>query len=356
MEIVPVIMSGGVGSRLWPLSRREHPKQLQRLVGDQTMIQATAGRVEGIDGAGPPLIVCNQAQGEGIAAGLAEVGVAAHRMVLEPEGRNTAPAVAVAALLVGEGDPVLLVLPADHLIGDVAAFRAAVGVAAGAASSGAMVTFGVVPTRPETGYGYLRCGDPVGEGAFRVDRFVEKPDNPEALVASEEHMWNSGMFAFRTSAYLEELGRHQPGMVEACREAIGTARVEGPFLVLGEAFLRAESISIDYAVMERTDRAVVVPLDAGWSDVGSWESLWEVEERDSERNVIIGDVLAEDVAGSYLRSEGRLLAVVGLQDVLVVETADAVLVCPRERAQDVKRVVDRLTGEGRPEVERHPHR
>jgi len=356
--LVPVILSGGAGTRLWPLSRELYPKQLLRLVAERTMLQETVARTEGLPGLAPPIVICNENHRFMVAEQLRELGTAPQAIVLEPQGRNTAPAAAIAALLVSGGadaDPVLLVLPADHVITDVPAFQAAVAVGRVAAESGSLVTFGVVPDRAETGYGYIRRGAGPGP-AFSVGEFVEKPDSATArgYVESGEYYWNSGMFMFRASAYLAELGRYAPAMLAACRAALAAAGRDLDFLRLpAQEFASCPSDSIDYAVMERTDRAVVVPLAAGWSDVGSWAALADALPRDAEGNVTAGDVLTEDSSGCYLHSTSRLVAAVGLRDHVVVETKDAVLVAPRDRVQDVKELVAELKARGRYETSLH---
>lgn len=356
--LVPVILSGGAGTRLWPLSRELYPKQLLRLVAERTMLQETVARTEGLPGLARPIVVCNENHRFMVAEQLRELGTAPQAIVLEPQGRNTAPAAAIAALLVSGGadaDPVLLVLPADHVITDVPAFQAAVAVGRVAAESGSLVTFGVVPDRAETGYGYIRRGAGPGP-AFSVAKFVEKPDSATArgYVESGEYYWNSGMFMFRASAYLAELGRYAPAMLAACRAALAAAGRDLDFLRLpAQEFASCPSDSIDYAVMEKTDRAVVVPLAAGWSDVGSWAALADALPRDAEGNVTAGDVLTEDSSGCYLHSTSRLVAAVGLRDHVVVETKDAVLVAPRDRVQDVKELVAELKARGRYETSLH---
>jgi mannose-1-phosphate guanylyltransferase/mannose-6-phosphate isomerase len=359
LPIVPVVLSGGSGTRLWPVSRSTRPKQLTALHGRRTMIQATVQRVDGVPGLRPPLVVCNEAHAAPIALQMADIGVRGTSFLLEPEGRDTAPAVAAAALVAaadGE-DPVLLVLPADHVISDVGAFRAAALTAADLAGEGHLVTFGIVPDRPETGYGYIRRGATVGETSAGpvclVDGFREKPDEETAAryVASGDYLWNSGMFAFTASRYLEELDRYQPELVARCRAAVAAADREDDRILLGDQFVAAPAISIDYAVMEHTDHAVVIPLDAGWNDLGSWAAMWDIVAADEVGNVVVGDVVVEGTTSSYVRACGRLVAVVGLQDVIVVDTPDALLVCSREAAQDVKGVVERLRAEGRAEAD-----
>jgi len=322
------------------------------------MLQETVARTEGLPGLAPPIVICNENHRFMVAEQLRELGTAPQAIVLEPQGRNTAPAAAIAALLVSGGadaDPVLLVLPADHVITDVPAFQAAVAVGRVAAESGSLVTFGVVPDRAETGYGYIRRGAGPGP-AFSVAKFVEKPDSATArgYVEAGDYYWNSGMFMFRASAYLAELGRYAPAMLAACRAALAAAGRDLDFLRLpAQEFASCPSDSIDYAVMERTDRAVVVPLAAGWSDVGSWAALADALPRDAEGNVTAGDVLTEDSSGCYLHSTSRLVAAVGLRDHVVVETKDAVLVAPRDRVQDVKELVAELKARGRYETSLH---
>jgi mannose-1-phosphate guanylyltransferase/mannose-6-phosphate isomerase len=364
--LTPVILSGGSGTRLWPLSRELYPKQLLPLVGTRTMLQDTVARVRGLAGQGAPIIVCNESHRFMVAEQLREDGPAPQAIVLEPVGRNTAPAVAVAALVAldalrrtkgadRDADAILLVLPADHVIRDVAAFQAAVAAGRGAAEAGKLVTFGVVPDRPETGYGYIRRAD--GDGPdYPVRQFVEKPDAATAsqYVASGQYYWNSGMFMFRARVYLAELKRHAPAMLSACEDAVAAAARDLDFTRLpAQEFGACPSDSIDYAVMEKTDAAVVVPLDAGWSDVGSWSALQDALPRDSQGNVATGDVLVEDTSGCYLHSTSRLIGTVGLRDHVVVETKDAVLVAPRDRVQDVKALVTQLKAQGRYETALH---
>jgi mannose-1-phosphate guanylyltransferase/mannose-6-phosphate isomerase len=358
--LVPVILSGGSGTRLWPLSRELYPKQLLPLVAERTMLQETALRVDGVADVGPPLVVCNESHRFMVAEQLRELGLAPGAIVLEPVGRNTAPAVAVAALLAlsraqAGDDPVLLVLPADHVIRDVAAFRAAIDIGRLAAEAGSLVTFGIVPDRPETGYGYIRRARAEGP-TYPVAEFVEKPDLATAVrhVQSGEYYWNSGMFMFRAQVYLDELRAHAPAILAACETAVASAKPDLDFTRLSaDTFGTCPSDSIDYAVMERTRSAVVVPLDAGWSDVGSWSALQDALPRDASGNVIAGDVITEGTTGSYLHSTSRLIAAVGLSDHVVVETKDAVLVAPRDKVQDVKAVVSRLKAQGRYETALH---
>lgn len=350
--LIPVILSGGSGTRLWPLSRDARPKQFLPLVGVRSLFQQALLRTHGIAAAREPLVVCNEAHRFIVAEQLRELGVRPAAVVLEPVGRNTAPAVAVAALLALRSaaagtDPLLLVLPADHLVRDVAAFAAAVAAAVEAATAGRLVTFGVVPDRPETGYGYLLRGEQRGSWA-ELEKFVEKPDlaTAEGYWVSGRYLWNSGMFVLGAGAYLRELERHAPAMLAACRAAVAGAAVDADFTRLGAAFAAGPSDSIDYAVMEKTDVAAVVPLDAGWSDVGSWSALYDVLDKDGAGNVAVGDAIVEQCRDTYVLASNRTVAAVGLRDVVVVETEDAVLVIARDAAQSVKRVVDRLKQRG----------
>ena len=344
--ILPVILSGGSGTRLWPASRSLYPKQLLPLVGEATMLQETAARVRGMPGAAAEcLVVCNEAHRFLVAEQMAAIGASA-RILLEPVGRNTAPAVALAACVAAQDDEdtLLLVMPADHVIRDVEAFQAAVGRGVEPARHGRLVTFGIVPTRAETGYGYVKA-TPDGDAAVPVDAFVEKPDRDtaEAYVAGGEHFWNSGLFLFSAATYLRELARLSPAIHDAVAASAAALEADMTFLRPDAAqFARSPSDSIDYAVMEKTDAAMMVPLDAGWSDVGSWPALQAVAARDSAGNTATGDVLLEGCTNSYVTSTGRLVAAVGVDDLVIVETADAVLVVHRDRAQDVKKIVDRL--------------
>lgn len=344
-DVTPVILSGGSGTRLWPLSLPGRPKQLHALVGEETMLQATARRVETYAAATSPVVVCNEVQVEEVVEQLGSIGYRPHPVVVEPVGRNTAPAVAAAALLL-DPDAVMVVLPADHLIEDTAGFRTALDVAVRAAREGFLVTFGVVPTRPETGFGYIEVGEQHRETAD-VARFVEKPELAAAVeYVASGYLWNSGMFAFTAGRIREELDRWAPDVLGSVELAVSRAVRTGEAVRLGEQFAKAPSISLDYAVMERTKHARVVPLDAGWSDVGSWQALWEMLAHGGG-TVTVGDVHVIDVEDSYVRSGSRPVAVIGLDDVVVVETPEAVLVVSRHRAQDVRAAAewfDRLRG------------
>ncbi len=357
--IVPVILSGGAGTRLWPVSRESFPKQFWPLVSDRSLIQETALRALG-EGFAPPIVVCNEAHRFVVAEHLRAAGISSARIVLEPEGRNSAPAITAAALLAAADDPaaVLWMMAADAAIADTEGLHRDLACAASAARAGRIVTFGMHPTAPETGYGYIERGAALDglPGVHALDRFIEKPDaaRAAALVASGRHLWNSGMFVFTAETLLAEMAAHAPDVLEAVRRAIAEATRDLDFIRLDAAAFRASpSVSLDYAVAERTTRAAVVPTELGWSDVGSWASLWALGAKDGAGNLAQGEVVLEECKGCYARSDGTLIAILGLSDVVVVATADAVLAMPRARAQDVKRIVERLKREGRPEAQAH---
>ncbi len=355
--MIPVILCGGTGSRLWPLSREAYPKQFLNLAGSHTMLQATALRLHGLENVQAPILVCNENHRFAAAEQLQEIDRAAQAILLEPCARNTAPAIALAALAAAESgdDPLLLVLPADHVVADTTAFQAAIASARPLAEDGHLVTFGIVPSSPETGYGYIRSGDAVG-GGWKVAEFVEKPDlaTAERYLASGEYNWNSGMFLFRATRYLEELGHHHPDMLEACRTAFAGAARDLDFTRIdADAFARCPSDSVDYAVMEKTESAAVVPMQAGWSDVGSWSALWELAERDENDNLLRGDVIAESAAGCLVHGGERLVGILGVQDLVVVDTDDALMVAHKDRVQEVKTIVQRLKQGARSEAENH---
>ena len=353
-QLQPVLLSGGSGTRLWPLSREAYPKQFLPLAGDDTMVQATWRRVEALADLAP-IVVANEEHRFLVAEQLRQVGAPVPAILLEPVGRNTAPAIAAAALqaMAGGADPLLLVLPSDHVVRDVAGFQRAVREASSAAEAGALVTFGVVPDAPETGFGYIQAE--AGDGLRQVLRFVEKPDAATArsYLDAGGYYWNSGMFLFRASRYLEELARFRPDIVDAVRAAHAAARHDGDFVRLDkDAFSACPSDSIDYAVMEKTADAMVLPVDIGWNDVGSWSALWDVAERDADGNAHHGDVIAVDSRNSYAYAQ-RLVALVGLDDIVVVETDDAVLVARKDKVQEVKQVVARLKQEQRSQAVLH---
>ena len=357
--IVPIILSGGSGSRLWPLSRETYPKQFLPLVDQYTMLQSTALRIAGLADVTAPLVVCNEEHRFMVAEQLRAVGVQPAAVILEPVGRNTAPAVAVAALHAQNqgADPILLILPADHVIADVEGFRAAVRRVAPHAEAGRLITFGIIPAAPETGYGYIEAGASLdASGVCAVERFVEKPDLATArnYLETGGYYWNSGMFMFRASAFLVELERLAPAMLAASQQALAAGHADTDFLWLGrEAFAACPKDSIDYAVMEKTREAVVMPLAVGWNDVGSWSALWEVGARDADGNILRGDVISVDTHNTYVHAAARLVTTVGVEDLVVVETADAVLVASKERVQDVKTVVNQLQASQRPESRVH---
>lgn len=350
-----VIMAGGSGSRLWPLSRSLYPKQFLSLSGKQTMLQTTAQRVANISDEAP-LVICNEEHRFIVAEQMRAMNTRAD-ILLEPVGRNTAPAIALAALqsISSDDDPLLLVLAADHVINDTEVFQAQVLNAMPLAEAGQLVTFGIVATGPETGYGYIRRGDKKGEG-FSVAEFVEKPtlERAQTYVDSGEYYWNSGMFLFRASRYIEELAKFRPDILDACTKSLETLSPDMDFVRIDEAAFKAcPDESIDYAVMEKTDAAVVVPLDAGWNDVGAWSSLWDVNAKDDNGNVTTGDVMCHNTQDSLVTSTSRLVSTVGVSDIVVVETKDAVLVAAKDQVQEVKKIVERLKSEGRSEYQLH---
>lgn len=360
-RIWPIVLSGGSGTRLWPLSRSLYPKQLLPLVDSETMMQATVRRVTDGKRFHPPVLVANEEHRFIIAEQLRQAKCEPKAIILEPEGRNTAPAIALAARLVHEQDPegILLVMPSDHVIQDTAAFSTAIEAAVAVARSrSALLTFGIRPNRPETGYGYIHCGAPVDghNDVHLVDRFVEKPDlaTAESYLAEGTYVWNSGIFLFKAADFLEDLGEFEPEMASSADAAIANGRWDGIFFRPDkDAFSRSPANSIDYAVMERTRRAAVVPVDMGWSDVGSWTALWEVSPKDPAGNALFGDVLMEDVANCYVRTDGPAVALAGVENLIVVATPDAVLVTCRDRSQDVKAIVDQLKAGDRDEHRVH---
>lgn len=357
MTIYPVILSGGVGSRLWPVSRSLYPKQLLPLVSERAMLVETALRVSG-EGFSAPIVVSNEEHRFVIAQQMREAGLVPLAHLLEPEGRNTGPAAAAAAAFVQTRDPkgLVLMLPADHHIRDVEAFRAAIARGAALAREGRLVTFGIVPTGPETGYGYIRRGATLGEGAFAVDRFVEKPGlaTAEAYLAAGGYDWNAGIFLFRADRILDEMRAHCPAIAAHAAESVHKGRRDLDFLRLeGEAFGACPSLSIDYAVMEHTKDAVVVPVEMGWSDIGSWSALWDIGEKDEAGNVLAGDVLTEETKDCFVRAETGLVATLGVENLVIVETGDVLLVAARDRVQDVKRLVEQLAAAGRTEHQAH---
>jgi mannose-1-phosphate guanylyltransferase/mannose-6-phosphate isomerase len=357
LKLIPVILSGGAGTRLWPLSREMYPKQLLALTSKQTMLQDTAMRLAGILGAAAPIVVCNDAHRFTVAEQLRAINIHPAAILLEPSGRNTAPAVALAALRARELNPaaILVVAPADHVIRDPKGFQQAAAAAAVLAEKGKLVTFGIVAHAPETGYGYIRRGAGAGP-SYPVAQFIEKPplDVAQQFVASGDYYWNSGMFVFTAERYLSELKAFAPDILEAATAAFRAAKSDLDFVRIDkDAFAKCRSESIDYAVMEKTRDAAVLPLDVGWSDVGSWSSLFDALPSDEEGNVLQGDVLVHDTHDCYVHSTSRLVAAVGMDDHIIVETKDAILVAPKDRVQDVKDLVNQIKKSGRSESSLH---
>ena len=352
--IKAVVMAGGSGTRLWPLSRAAHPKQFLALHGDDTMLQATFKRLDGLN-IQSSVTICNEEHRFFVAEQLREIDKLGS-IILEPVGRNTAPAIALAALSSAEGeDPLLLVLAADHVIKDEVAFTQTVMNAIPLAEAGKLVTFGIVAHEPNTGYGYIKKGESQGPG-FAVDAFVEKPSIEVAkeYLESGDYLWNSGMFLFKASCYLEELKKHRRDIYEACQLAMEGASKDNDFLRVNElAFDACPSDSIDYAVMEKTDDAVVVPMDAGWSDIGSWSSLWDISDKDGNGNATYGDVILHEANNSYIRTDGKLVAAIGVDDLVIVSTKDVLVVAHKDSVQDVKAVAQQLKAESRTEWEHH---
>jgi len=356
--IKPVILAGGTGSRLWPKSRAALPKQFLSLTSENTMLQDTILRLPK-ESTSAPMLICNEDHRFLAAEQLRAANIEHSGIVLEPVGRNTAPAIAIAAMLAMQNgeDPLLLVLAADHLIGNHSAFADAIAQAEKLASTNKLVTFGIVPTEAHTGYGYIKSGDALSDGGYAVAEFVEKPDlaTAQTYLDGKQHFWNSGMFMFKASVYLDEIKQHNPDIFSACERAIAQTETDLDFLRINkEAFEACPDDSIDYAVMEKTQSACMVPLDANWNDVGSWSSLWETNEnKDANGNACIGDIMLEGVTNSYINAEERLISVIGLDDVVVVETKDAVLVANRHKVQDIKAIVNRLKAENRSEFQFH---
>ena len=361
MSIHPIILCGGNGSRLWPMSRSNYPKQFLKLAGEQTLIQQTVLRASKISGIASPVIVANHVHRFMVAEQLQHTGIKPRAIVLEPLGRNTAPAIAVAAQIALRDDPnaLLLVLPSDHVVQNLPAFITAVDTAVAVAKQGHLVTFGIPPTEPHTGYGYIRCGEAIeaGIGAHAVDAFVEKPNRERAaeFVQDDRYYWNSGMFLLNAAAYLDEVAQHAPDISRQATKALEHAQQDYDFLRLdNDAFAACPDISIAYAVMEKTELAAVVAApQLGWSDIGSWSALADISARDDHGNIASGDVYTDTVANSYIRAEHRMVAAIGVQDVVIVETADAVLVAHRDHVQDVKKVVEKLNVSGRLESVTH---
>jgi mannose-1-phosphate guanylyltransferase / mannose-6-phosphate isomerase len=354
--MTPVILSGGSGTRLWPLSRGQYPKQFLPLVSSHTMVQETLLRLSGLKGLNPPIAVCNEDHRFMMAEQLQEIGLKPSAIILEPIGKNTAPAVAMAALMASSDNEVLLVLPADHVISQVETFHLAILEADNLAKQGLLVTFGIVPTHPETGYGYILKDSMQLGNAFKVSAFVEKPDLTTAnnYVKSGDYLWNSGMFAFTAATYLNELEKFNPEMLSICKKALSAAQKDLDFTRVDKnIFSTCPADSIDYAIMEKTEKAAVIPLAASWNDVGSWSALWDVTEKDEFGNAISGDVLTVDTKNSYIYSDNKLVTIIGVEDLVVVETKDAVMIAKKDRVQDVKQIVDHLKLQKRSEADVH---
>lgn len=358
--ILPVIMAGGTGSRLWPMSRELYPKQYLRFESTNSMLQETISRLEGLE-ISPPMLICNEQHRFLAAEQLRQIGQLSNNIILEPVGRNTAPAIALAALSAinsTEDDPLLLILAADHVIEDIPSFHKAIDTAVAYANEGKLVTFGIVATSPETGYGYIQRGDIKGQEAYTVKRFVEKPDQETAqsYIDSGEYYWNSGMFLFRAKRYIEELKKYRPDILECCVKAIQYSNKDSvaDFIrVCEKQFSACPEESIDYAVMEKTNDGVVIPLNAGWNDVGSWSALWEVSQRDSNNNALTGDIYTHDSNNCYINTDDTFVAAVGVDNLVIINTKDAVLIIDKSKVQDVKKVVDYLKKNRRREYKLH---
>lgn len=359
--IIPVILAGGSGTRLWPLSRELYPKQLISLVNEDTMLQNTINRLDGVEKKGAPIIICNENHRFMVAEQIRQTGVLNPTIMLEPVGRNTAPAVAIAAIHAFYSDPdaILMIMPADHYIDNNEAFVAAINDAALIAEDKVMLTFGIVPESPETGYGYIKAGEAYSSNKskpYRIDKFVEKPDFETAkkYVESGEYYWNSGMFMFKAATYIEELSKFAPEMIKQCEIAVKNGKADLDFFRIDAAsFAECPSDSIDYAVMEKTDRGVMIPLKAGWNDLGSWQSLWQTGKKDCNMNVLHGDTLLYDVKNSYIHASERMVAAIGLENHIIIETSDAILVSPMDRSQDIKHLVSKLKSSERSEAKIH---
>lgn len=353
--MIPVILSGGSGTRMWPYSRAMYPKQLLPLVSDKSMLQETILRLKDMHDVQQPWLVCNEEHRFLVAEQLRNTEMPPAGILLEPIGRNTAPAITLAALSVNPDD-IILVLPADHVIKNITDFQIAIKLAMQQAHEEKLVTFGIIPSKPETGYGYIRAGSVTTSGVYQVAEFVEKPDKvtAEKYVDSGDYSWNSGMFMFKARCFLDELKKFSPGIIEQCQKALAGAEDDLDFVrVAREAFEQCPDDSIDYAVMEKTDQAVVIPVDIGWSDVGSWSTLWEVSEKDTNGNMLKGDILTHNTQNCFIQNDKKLIATVGVKDLVVVETDDSILVADKQCVQEVKQIVKGLQEANRPETDFH---
>ena len=357
--IIPIILAGGSGSRLWPLSREHYPKQLLALTGQYSLLQETIKRAQNLPGAAAPIVICNKQHRFLVAEQMLEIGINEPKLILEPVGRNTAPAIAIAAgmanKLYPDAQPLLLVLPADHVIQETDIFLHCIQIIQPFVEQGYLSTFGIHPTYPETGYGYIKRGNMLAPEIYAIQQFMEKPSQERAqnFIDHADYYWNSGMFFFKSNTYLEELQKYQPAMSRCCQKEVKDLISIGGFYFLSEAFSECPSDSIDYAVMEHTDKALVTPMPVTWSDVGSWTALWELIPKDEQNNIIQGDVTAIDVHDCYIRSESRLVAVAGLKEHIVVETPDAVMIAHKDYAQNVKNLFNELKDKDRNEVTQH---
>ena len=359
MQIVPVILSGGSGTRLWPLSRKQYPKQYLPLAGDNTMLQETILRLNGLENLTDPIIVCNADHRFLVAEQCQQIDIKNPTILLEPIGRNTAPAIAAAALqsIKDTNDAVLLVLSADHVIQDVEAFHQAINIASNQARSGKLATFGIVPTDANTGYGYIKSSKDNGDGAYKVEEFVEKPDlqTAQSYLEQGNYLWNSGMFMFKIDTFIGELTTHSPDIVKSVNNAINNAEQDLDFIRLDkQAFESSPSDSIDYAIMEKSDNVVVVPLDAQWNDIGDWSALYDIGTKDNNGNVIQGDVFTEETTNTYINANHHMVATIGVQDLVIVDTSNATLISTKDKAQEVKKIVEQLQHQDR--EERYYHR
>ena len=355
--MIPIILSGGSGTRLWPLSRKLYPKQFLPLYSDKTLFQETVCRLKNL-GLDDPIIVCNEDHRFIVAENLQNIDYKAQNIILEPVGRNTAPAIASAALIAikNNDDPLLMILPADHVIDDIEAFAASVNIARELAEKGHMVTFGIKPTHAHTGYGYIELGDVIQENANKISEFKEKPDQntAESFVKSGQYLWNSGMFCFKASSYLEEIEKYQPALLKHAKAAVNNAKDDLDFNRLNhEAFEQCPDIAIDYAIMEHTKNGVVVGLDANWNDIGSWDSVWQISKKDKNGNACKGDIITQNSKNNYIYSEDKLISVLGIEDLIIVDTQDALLVANKDNVQDIKLIVNKLKKEKRPEAVHH---